>query len=101
MERKKAEEKKQKKQLRAHKERRREINDSLRKKNIHLTGIPEETEREREDHKVYLNKQQLRTSLAWRGKQAFRSKRQRGPPKNQQKPFNTSTFNSETCKFQR
>ena len=39
MERKEAEEKKQ---LRAHEERLREINDSLRKKNIHLIVIPEE-----------------------------------------------------------
>ena len=53
MVRKEAEEKREK-QLRAHEERLREINDSLRRKNIHLIGIPEEAERE--DHKVYLNK---------------------------------------------
>ena len=53
-------EKKRENQLRSHKERLREINDSWRRKNIHLIGIPEEAERERErereDHKVYLNK---------------------------------------------
>ena len=40
-ERKEAEEK----QLRTHKERRQEINDSLRRNNTHLTGIPEEVEK--------------------------------------------------------
>ena len=47
MVRKEAEGKKEK-QLRAHEERLRGINDSLRMKNIHLIGIPEEAERERE-----------------------------------------------------
>ena len=55
MERKEAEEKREK-QLRTHKERLREINDSLRRKNIRLIGIPEEADRETENHKVYLNK---------------------------------------------
>ena len=54
MERKEAEEKREK-QLRIHKERLWELNDSLRRNNIHLIGIPEEVERERENHKVYLN----------------------------------------------
>ena len=53
LERKDTEEKREK-QLRTHEERLKEINDSLRRKNIHLIGIPEETERE--DHKVYWNK---------------------------------------------
>ena len=53
MVRKEAEEKREK-QLRAHEERRREINDSFRSKNILLIGVPEEAERE--DHKAYLNK---------------------------------------------
>ena len=44
MERKEVEEKTEK-QLRAHEERLREINDSLRRKLIHLIGIPEEAER--------------------------------------------------------
>ena len=54
MVRKEAEEKEE--ESRDHEERLREINDSLRRKNIRLTGIPEEAEREREDHKIYLNK---------------------------------------------
>ena len=41
-------EEKREKQLRDHEERLKEINDSLRRKNIHLIGIPEEAERERE-----------------------------------------------------
>ena len=45
-ERKEAEEKREK-QLKAHEERLREINDSWRRKNIHLIGVPEEAERER------------------------------------------------------
>ena len=55
MARKEAEDKREK-QLRAHEERVREINDSLRRKNLHIIGVPEETERGRGDHKVYLNK---------------------------------------------
>ena len=39
-------EEKREKQLRDHEEKLREINDSLRRKNIHITGIPEEVERE-------------------------------------------------------
>ena len=58
MERKEAEGKREK-QLKAHEERIRKINDRLRRKNICLIGIPEEAERERErereDDKVYLN----------------------------------------------
>ena len=46
MVRKEAEEKREK-QLRRHEERFREINDSLRRRNIYLIGIPEEAERER------------------------------------------------------
>ena len=45
MVRKEAEERE--KQLGAHKERLREINDSLRRKNIHLIGIPEEARRKK------------------------------------------------------
>ena len=55
MARKEAEEKREK-QLKDHEEERlREINDSLRRKNLHKIGVPEEAEG-REDHKVYLNK---------------------------------------------
>ena len=51
MARKEAEEKREK-QLKDHEERLREINDSLRRKNLHLTGAPKGTE----DQKVSLNK---------------------------------------------
>ena len=46
MARKKAEEKREKK-LKDHEERLREINDSLRRKNLHLIGVPEGAERDR------------------------------------------------------
>ena len=47
MERKEAEEKREK-QLKDHEEKLREINDSLRRKNLCIIGVPEEAERERE-----------------------------------------------------
>ena len=46
MARKEAEEKREK-QLKDHEERLREINDSLRRKNLCLIGVPEGAERER------------------------------------------------------
>ena len=74
MERKEAEEKK-KKTIKKHEERLQEINDSLRRNNIRLIGIPED----REDHNVYLNKSLLKISLIWGKKQAFISKREEPP----------------------
>ena len=48
MVRKEAEKKKKReKQLRDHEERQREINDRLRRKNLHITGVPEDSKRER------------------------------------------------------
>ena len=44
---------KREKQLRTHNERLREINDSLRRKNICLIGIPEEAERERGPQNIF------------------------------------------------
>ena len=55
MERKEAEEKREK-QLMDHEGRLREIKDATQLKNIGTTGIPEGEEREREDQKVYLSK---------------------------------------------
>ena len=52
MGRKEADEKREK-QLRAYEERLREINDSLRKKNIHLIEIPEEAERKRRPQSIF------------------------------------------------
>ena len=52
MVRKEAEEKREK-QLRDHEERLREINDSFRRKNIRLIGVPEEAERETGTQSVY------------------------------------------------
>ena len=54
MARKEAEEKREK-QLKDHEERLREINDSLRRKNLRLIGVTEGAKRT-EDQKVYLNK---------------------------------------------
>ena len=72
MVRKEAEEKREK-QLRAHKERLREINASLRRKNICLIGIPEETESERRPQNIF--EQIIAENFPNVGrKQAFRSK---------------------------
>ena len=46
---------KREKQLKDHEDRLREINDSLRRKNLRLIGVPEGAERDR-GQKVYLNK---------------------------------------------
>ena len=46
----------------SHEERLREINDSLRKKNLHLIGIPEEAERERERERERTTKYNLNKS---------------------------------------
>ena len=73
MARKEAEEKREK-QLKDHEERLRETNDSLRRKNLRLIGVPEGANRDR-GPEMYLNKSQLRTFLTWEGKQAFRSRR--------------------------
>ena len=52
MARKEAEEKREK-QLKDHEERLREINDSLRRKNLHLAGVPEDTEKDRGPESVF------------------------------------------------
>ena len=50
--RKEAEEKREK-QLRDHEERLKEINDSLRRKNLNIIGAPEEAERERGPKSIF------------------------------------------------
>ena len=52
MARKEAEEKREK-QLRDYEKRLREINDSLRRKNLCLIGVPEDTERDRGPESVF------------------------------------------------
>ena len=52
MARKEAEEKREK-QLKDHEERLREINDSLRRKNLHLIGVPEGTKRDRGTESIF------------------------------------------------
>ena len=52
MARKEAEEKREK-QLKDHEERLREINDILRRKNLHLIGVPEGAERDRGPESVF------------------------------------------------
>ena len=54
MARKEGEEKREK-QLKDHEEMLREIHDSLRRKNLHLIGVPE-VPKGTKDQKVYLNK---------------------------------------------
>ena len=46
-------EEKRDKQLKDHEDRLREINDSLRKKNLHLIGVPEGNERARGPEYVF------------------------------------------------
>ena len=46
-------EEKRHRQLKAHEDRLREINDSLRKKNLHLIGVPEGAERDRGPEYVF------------------------------------------------
>ena len=53
-------EEKREKQLKDHEDRLREINDSLRRKNLRLIGVPE-VPKGTEDQKACLNKSQLRT----------------------------------------
>ena len=60
------------KQLKDHEDRLREINDSLRRKNLRLIGVPEGTKRDRGPKYVF---EQLKTILIWEGKQAFRSRK--------------------------
>ena len=52
MVRKEAEEKREK-QLKDHEERLRAINDSLRRKNLHLIGVPENAERNRGPKSIF------------------------------------------------
>ena len=52
MARKEAEEKRDK-QLKDHEDRLREINDSLRRKNLHLIGVPENAERNRRPESIF------------------------------------------------
>ena len=73
MARKEAEEKREK-QLRDHEERLREINDSLRRKNLRLTGVPENAERARGPESIF--EQIIAENFPnLGGKQAFRYRR--------------------------
>ena len=46
-------EEKREKQLKDHEDRLREINDSLRRKNLHLIGVPEGSERDRGPESIF------------------------------------------------
>ena len=52
MTRKEAEEKRDK-QLKDHEDRLREINDSLRRKNLHIIGVPEGAKRDRRPESIF------------------------------------------------
>ena len=96
--RKEAEEKREK-QLKDHEERLREINDSLRRKNLCIIGVSENTERERGPESIF--EQIIAEKFPNLGRETdIQIQIERSPP-NQEKPFDTSIFNSETCKFQR
>ena len=60
-----------KRQTKDHEDRLREINNSLRKKNLHLIGVPEDVERARGPEYVF---EQI-LAENWEGKQAFRSRK--------------------------
>ena len=68
-------EEKRDRQLKDYEDRLREINDGLRKKNLCLIGIPQGTKRARGPESVFEQIIELKTSLTWGGKQAFRSRR--------------------------
>ena len=99
MARKEAEEKKGKK-LKDHEERLREINDSLRRKNLLLIGVPEGAERDRELESVFEQIIAENFPNLGREKGIQIQDIQRSPLKSIRN-INTSKFNSETCKFHR
>ena len=90
-------EEKRDKQLKDHEDTLREINDSLRKKNIRLIGVPEGAERARGPEYVF--DQIIAENLPSLGRETGIQIQEieRSPLKS----LNTSTFNSEACKFKR
>ena len=99
MARKEAEEKREK-QLKDHEERLREINDSLRKKNLHLTGVPEGAERDRGPESIL--EQIIAENFPNLGRETgIQIQEIERSPSKSIKTVQHSTFNSETCKFQK
>ena len=101
MTRKEAEGKKKEKQLKDHEERLREINNSLRRKNLCIIGVPESAERDKGPESIF--EQIIAENFSNLGRETGIQIQEieRYPLKLIKKPFNTLTFNSETCKFQR
>ena len=91
MVRKEAEEKREN-QLKAYEEKLREINDSLRRNNLCLIGIPEEAERDRGPQNIF--EQIIAENSPNLGKETGIQIQEieRTPQKINKKPFNTSTF---------
>ena len=71
-------EEKREKQLKDHGDRLREINDSLRRKNLCLIGAPEGAKRDRGPESIF--EQIIAENFPNLGKQAFRSRIWRDPP---------------------
>ena len=71
------------------------------KKNLCIIGVPEDSERDRGPENIF--EQIMDENFPNLGREAGIQIQEieRFLPKNQHKPFNTSIFNSETCKFQR
>ena len=90
---------KRNRQLKDKEDRLREINDSLRKKNLPLIGVPKGAERDRQPEYVF--EQILAENFPNLGRETGIQIQEIDPPLKSIKPFNTSTFNSEACKFQR
>lgn len=69
-----------------------------------ITSISQESQKKKSRIKgqmVYVNKLQLRTSLISEGNRHLAPRATENSPQNQQKPVNTMTYHSESCKIQR
>ena len=99
MARKEAEEKKRK-QLKDHEERLREINDSLRRKNLLIIGVPGNAKRATGPESAF--EQIIAEKFPNLGRETGMQIQEIGPPPNKSiKTIQHLIFNSETCKFQR
>ena len=94
-------EEKRDRQLKDQEDRLKEINDSLRKKNLCVNVVPDGTKRDRGPEYVF--EQILAENFPNLGRETgiHIQEIERSPPLKSIKTINTSTFNSEACKFQR
>ena len=97
----KEDEEKREKQLKDHEERLRKINDSLRRKNLHIIVVPETAETDRRPERIFVQiiTENIPNFERETGIQVQETKN--SPTKINKKTLNTLTINSETCRFQR